>query len=159
MYQFISSMQLGNLSSLKMIPEYYVNCILRFIIHVTRALSHAHENNIVHGNFNLSRVVAQKMDVKKNLMQLSSRSYICKGQENSKEALSLKGQEGVFSATVHASTHINYLIVNFEPWRVDSMMKRFAFDDDSMYKNAVKMDKLKLEREHYLRILKIQDLQ
>ena len=66
MYDFIKEMQLGNLSSLKQIPEFYVNCVLKFIIHVTRAFAHAHENNIIHGNFNLSRVIAQKIECEDN---------------------------------------------------------------------------------------------
>ena len=42
LYDFIYQMNLGNLSTLKQIPEFYVNCIFKYIIHVTRAFMHAH---------------------------------------------------------------------------------------------------------------------
>ena len=61
----------------------------------------------------------------------------------------------MFTAAMHASTQINYMVVNFEPWRVDDMIKRFSHDNESVYKDAVKMEKLRLDREHYLKILKI----
>jgi hypothetical protein len=116
MYDFIKSMNLGNLSSLKSIPEYFVNCLLKFIIHVTRAFAHAHENNIVHGNFNLARVVAQKIEDRNILNQYSSRSFIGKATARG------DGAPAPDTATSqHASNnhHINYIVVNFEPWRVD----------------------------------------
>ena len=39
------------------------------------------------------------------------------------------------------------------------MIKKFAHDKNSIYKDAVKMEKLQLDRDAYLKILKIQDLQ
>jgi hypothetical protein len=69
MYDFILKMNLGNLSSLKFIPEFYVNCIMKYIIHVTRAFAHAHQNNVTHGKFNLSKVVAQV----RNLEEISKK--------------------------------------------------------------------------------------
>ena len=53
-------MNLGNLSAMKQIPDFYVSFILRYIIQIARAFAHAHKNNLVHGVFNLSKVVVQK---------------------------------------------------------------------------------------------------
>lgn len=60
MYQVIEMMNLGNLSAMKQIPDFYVSFILRYIIQIARAFAHAHKNNLVHGVFNLSKVVVQK---------------------------------------------------------------------------------------------------
>ena len=59
-YDFVSSMELGNLSHSRQIPELYVQQILKFLIHISRAFSHIHENGMIHGNFGLSKVICQK---------------------------------------------------------------------------------------------------
>lgn len=59
MYQLIGSANLGNLSALPMIPKEYIKMILAYIIQISRAFSHTHQNGLIHGNFNLSKVIAQ----------------------------------------------------------------------------------------------------
>ena len=54
-------MNLGNLSGLPKIPEFYMRCLLGFIIQISRAFSHCHKHNLVHGNFNLSKVLVQRI--------------------------------------------------------------------------------------------------
>lgn len=157
-------MQLGNLSSLKQIPEYYVNCLLRFIIHVTRAFAHAHENNIVHGNFNLSRVIAQKLEQRDLRQTYSSRSFIgasAKGKagQASRETVSPDPAKESTVASVHSQNLINYIVVNFEAWRVDQLIKKYAHDEDSIFKEAIKNEKLSIDRDAYIKVLKITDLQ
>lgn len=58
MYDLIKSMNLGNLSSLDKIPDYYVKMLLGYVIQISKAFAHTHSNGLVHGNFNLSKVIA-----------------------------------------------------------------------------------------------------
>ena len=39
------------------------------------------------------------------------------------------------------------------------MIKRYAYDDESIFKDAVTNDSLKIQRDAYIKILKIKDLQ
>ena len=57
MYDIIKWMNMGNLSQLSKIPDYYMKCFLSYIIQVSRAMSYAHKNNLIHGQFDLSRVL------------------------------------------------------------------------------------------------------
>lgn len=65
MYELISSMNLGNLSALKEVPQFYYGCLLQYIMKMSLAFIHAHSNDLIHGNFNLSKVISQKMPAKK----------------------------------------------------------------------------------------------
>ena len=60
MYDVIEAMKLDNLSILKHIPDFYVSFIFRYIIQIARAFARCHKNNLVHGNFDFSKVLAQK---------------------------------------------------------------------------------------------------
>mgnify|MGYP002630312847 CR=1 FL=1 len=60
-------MNLGNLSSLNKIPDYLVKFLLNYIINISSAFAHAHSNNLVHGNFNPTKVVGQKVSGSENL--------------------------------------------------------------------------------------------
>lgn len=62
-YQVIKQFQLGNLSQFSKIPQFYVRFLLGFIIQISRALSHAHKNDLVHSNLDLSKVLAQKISL------------------------------------------------------------------------------------------------
>jgi hypothetical protein len=50
-------MNLGNISNFENIPIFYIKILLEYIIHISRAFSYLHHYNVVHGAFNLSRVV------------------------------------------------------------------------------------------------------
>ena len=121
LYDFISSLELGNLSHTRNIPDLYVQQVLKFLIHISRAFSHIHENGMIHGNFGPTKVICQKQ----NLMD---------------------------------ETDVNYIMVNFEPWKVEKFMKDQGFDDNSIFKEVLKSEKAKLEKSDYIQILQIQDL-
>ena len=59
-YDTIKSFNLGNLSELPTIPKYYQTFLLSFIIHISSAFSHVHKYDLIHGKFDLSKVVAQR---------------------------------------------------------------------------------------------------
>ena len=59
-YGFIKQMNLGNLGNLATIPKDYVNFIFKYILQVSRSFAHIHEHDMVHGNFKLSKVIAQR---------------------------------------------------------------------------------------------------
>ena len=61
MYKKIKELDLGNLSSLPAIPEHYQRILIGYIIQTSRSLAYAHGHNLVHGNFNLSKVLCQKV--------------------------------------------------------------------------------------------------
>ena len=53
-------MNLGNLGNLQQIPQNYVGLMFKYIMHTSRSFAHIHENNMCHGNYNLSKVIAQR---------------------------------------------------------------------------------------------------
>ena len=57
MYLLIKDLDLGNLSEIIDIPKFYVKCLLQYIIQISRAISHAHRHNLVHGSFDLTKVI------------------------------------------------------------------------------------------------------
>jgi hypothetical protein len=63
MNEHVSSLGLGNLNMCERIPDDYVVLLLNYVIQVVAALRHAHEHDLVHGNFDLSKVLVQKIDV------------------------------------------------------------------------------------------------
>ena len=58
MYELIYSLKLGNLSAMKDLPRYYILMILQYIMQVSLGFIHAHSQDLSHGNFNLSKVIA-----------------------------------------------------------------------------------------------------
>ena len=132
-------MNIGNLSTYTVIPPYYMGFMFEYIMQISLAFIHAHEQNLTHGSFNLSRVIAQKMEP--NYQEASSntdRSYI--DAYNPKE----------FDC-------YNYFITNFEPWKVDDRFRKF--NSDMNYGLALNSDLLRVEKEKYILISKLQDLQ
>lgn len=63
MYDQIRQMNLGNISNFENIPIFYVKILLEYIIHISRAFAYLHLYNVIHGAFNLSRVVIQKKEI------------------------------------------------------------------------------------------------
>ena len=59
-YGLIKKMNLGNLGNLPQIPKDYVIFIFKYLLQVSRSFAHIHEHNMVHGNFKLSKVIAQR---------------------------------------------------------------------------------------------------
>ena len=101
MYDLIKSMDLGNLSALDKIPDYYVQMLLGYIIQISRAFAHTHSHGLVHGNFNLSKVIAQKF---KTNSELVKKYTFNKMKDQNHEAL------------FDDRAMYNYFLVNFEPW-------------------------------------------
>jgi len=58
MYELVYSLKLGNLSAMKDLPRSYILLILQYIMQVSLGFIHAHSQDLIHGNFNLSRVIA-----------------------------------------------------------------------------------------------------
>ena len=54
----IESMDLGNLSALEKIPEFYIKTVLKYLITISKAFSFCHKFDLVHGNFGLTKVLA-----------------------------------------------------------------------------------------------------
>ena len=73
-FEAIKYMNLGQLSGLRAIPEFYVRFLLGYIIQVSRAMAHAHRNGLVHGRFDLSRVLVQTYKLNKYEMQQLNRN-------------------------------------------------------------------------------------
>lgn len=61
MFETIRWLELGSLSALPTIPESYARNLVSYIIQVSQTLSHAHNNDCVHGKFSLSKVLVQMM--------------------------------------------------------------------------------------------------
>ena len=109
MYQLIGSAKLGNLSALPMIPIDYIKMLLAYIIQISRAFSHTHNNGLIHGNFNLSKVISQSF---------SSQSPLQKKASN--KQMNLEKPINIFNT----SDIYNYFLVNFEPWQVQLLMQK-----------------------------------
>ena len=60
MYDQIRSMKLGNLASLETIPDVYIKLLFKYAIGISEAFAHAHSHDVVHGAFDLSKVLLQK---------------------------------------------------------------------------------------------------
>lgn len=54
--------------------------------------------------------------------------------------------------------NMNFVIINFEPWIVENLQKKFEFDS-SIFKELLTSDILKIYKDDYLQIAKIFDLQ
>lgn len=116
MYSMIKWFNLGNLSGLPQIPRFYVALLLEYIIQVSRAMCYAHKHNCVHGNFNLSKVIAQKV-----VQAAAPRSPSCGHNSPSQHAAAQK--EGSTSrvqniASLEKDEHQkhNFYVTNFEPY-------------------------------------------
>ena len=107
-------MRIGNLSTYTEIPPYYMGFMFEYIMQISLAFIHAHEQDLTHGSFNLSRVTAQKMEP--NYHYSESDRYV--DTYNPKE----------FDC-------YNYFITNFEPWKVDERMRTYM--NDSNYSVAL----------------------
>ena len=46
-------------------------------------------------------------------------------------------------------------MVNFEPWKVENFIKDQGFDENSIFKEVLKTEKVTLERSDYVQILQI----
>jgi len=57
MYEIIKGMNMGNMASYSKIPEYYMKMFLGYLMQVSKAMSHAHKNNLVHGKYDLSKII------------------------------------------------------------------------------------------------------
>lgn len=51
---------MGNISELDQVPKFYARCLLGFMIQISRVFAHAHKHNLIHGAFDLSKVMVQQ---------------------------------------------------------------------------------------------------
>lgn len=65
MYSMIKNLNLGNLSGLPCIPEFYLRCLLGFIIQISKTLAHMHKHDLIHGKFDLTRVLVKGTTLEK----------------------------------------------------------------------------------------------
>jgi hypothetical protein len=68
-YTVIKEMKLGNLSALNRIPEFYSKHLIQFIIDISGSMAHAHQHNLIHGEFNLSKIIAQKIKIEDSMVK------------------------------------------------------------------------------------------
>lgn len=61
-YDYIKRMNLGNLSGLPKIPQYYLQFLLDYISQVSVSLAHAHKHDLVHTNLCLTKILIQNSD-------------------------------------------------------------------------------------------------
>jgi hypothetical protein len=54
-------MNIANFQMLNIIPDFYIIFLTKYIMDISNAFSYAHKHHLVHGNFNLSKVIAQKL--------------------------------------------------------------------------------------------------
>ena len=140
MYQLIGSAKLGNLSALPMIPSDYIKMMLAYIIQISRAFSHTHFNGLIHGNFNLSKVIAQSFSSQSPLQKKTSNS-----QMNQEKLNHIFATQNIY----------NYFLVNFEPWQVQLLMQKQQ-DENNIFKDILNhTSQFQLEVNDYKQILKI----
>ena len=46
-----------NFKEIQNVPHFYVKMLLTYIIQASKAFNHAHKYGLIHGNFNLSKVL------------------------------------------------------------------------------------------------------
>ena len=97
MYAFIKHLNLIHFSQMRQIPELYVKALFLYIIQVSKALGHAHKHGLVHGKFDLSKVIIQRMKFS-----------------------SLNPDYD------HTFNEFNYYVTSFEPFTVFRMMKEYS---------------------------------
>ena len=157
MYSMIKWFNLGNLSGLPQIPSFYAKLLLEYIIHVSRAMCYAHKHNCVHGNFNLSKVIAQKV-VQAAAPCSSSRVHICTGKDAAAQKTeSTPGAQNTALPEQDKHQKHNFYVTNFEPYRVYQILKSFQCKDN--YKRLSKVGAMKLDVASVIQMVKVQDLQ
>ena len=67
-YGIIKSFNLGNLSALNRIPEFYIKHLIQYIVNISAGLAQAHKHDLIHGDFNLSKVIAQKIKIEEKVV-------------------------------------------------------------------------------------------
>lgn len=108
-YETIHYMNLGQMSGLKTIPEFYVRFLLGYVIQVSRAMAHAHSNKLVHGHFDLSRVLVQTYNLNQYEME-----QINKSTKTGVRALVRKTSLDFEQKKQNYNFHVS----NFEPYQV-----------------------------------------
>jgi len=149
MYDMIRRLNLGNLSGLPRIPEYYIRCLLGYIIQISRAMAHAHENGLVHGKFNLSKILVQQKTLKE--------SEVITMQSIRNRRTSLKR-----SSTMDLDQRnltFNFYISNFEPFQVLRLLHEYTSNKEEFKMVFKKHNDLKLDYKSVSQVVKIQDLQ
>ena len=108
----IKWMDLGNLSGHAKIPEYYIRCFLGYVVQVSQAMSYAHKHNLIHGQFDLSKVIIQQQTVDEGHPYRSrqeSFKYIGNTRQRSYN---------------HKDFNYNFFITNFEPYQIAIFLQK-----------------------------------
>ena len=100
MYSFIKHINLPHFSQMKAIPELYIKALFLYIIQVSKAMAHAHKHGLVHGKFDLSKVIIQRM------------KYTT-----------------INPTYDHNFNEFNYYVTNFEPFSVFAIMYKYMKKD------------------------------
>ena len=140
MYKKIKELDLGNLSSLPAIPEHYQRILIGYIIQTSRSLAYAHGHNLVHGNFNLSKVLCQKV------------AAGCQSDPNLTGKLATQHQRASIDWDID-----NFYIVNFEPYQVYRYLEQYSKAGKLQKLFAVK--KMKLDTTAIMQMIKVMDIQ
>ena len=140
-------MHLGNLSALKEVPHFYYGFLCRYMQKISLAFIHAHDQNLIHGNFNLSKVIAQRLAKNKENKNVTSSNSSRVGLGSAKES----GSSEDFNREDLDS--YNYFLTNFEPWRVDQKIKEF--ENNGHFRRALNTNRLTINRHKYIQICKL----
>jgi hypothetical protein len=116
-YETIRYMNLGQMSALNTIPDYYVRFLLGYVIQVSRAMAHAHRNGLVHGHFDLSRVLVQSYR-----LNSKEREALGGGQDSGRRSLLRRTSLNFLDPT----RNYNFMVGNFEPYQVTRKLMQFV---------------------------------
>lgn len=127
-------MNLGNLSGLPKIPEFYVRCLFNYIIQISEAMAHAHSNDLTHGNFGLSKILVQRTISKNKQVQGKNKANF----EIKPKLLHTKPPDN------DANTgEYKFFVTNFEPYNVYKMIAKYQTNKN--YHKLFKMRNMALD--------------
>lgn len=141
-YDMIKQLELGNLSSYRVVPTFYIKCLVSYILQISRAFSHCHKHDLVHGNFNLLKVLVQKLP--KNVNIYDNLINDIKGRQKSYKF----DQE---------KDNFDFHVTNFEPQSVWELMMVSRSKNEN-YQNLTKIPGMNLDYDSILQIVKVKDL-
>jgi hypothetical protein len=128
-YEYIEQWGLDNISGLPAIPDNYFRSVLLYAVHISGAMAHAHKHGLVHGNFNLSKILVQ------NLEDLPA------------EYLKFDYNFG----------RLNFFVTNFEPYQVFRYIQIYN-EDEPLYRKLFQSREMKIDVKSMTQMVKVMDL-
>ena len=141
-------MNLGNLSGLPRIPEFYLRCLFNFIIQISEAMAHAHSHDLIHGNFGLSKILVQRTILKNKQAQDGKEANV----DNKPKLASTQSSDHEASNGTY-----KFFISNFEPYNVYKTIAKYQ--TNKRYHKLFKMGSMTLDAKEVIQMMKIKDLQ